>query len=128
MSGQNQKNSGEFLELCTFRLVKIRGKDFLILVQIFNEIDQTVRQAVRAHEAGHGRRDDFRIITGPRERAQIEEILSLIERAGPPGDHETEFAVEDRDSILERTQENDIVTDDNMITEWPRIVDGTYEF
>ncbi|MDX1401213.1 MAG: methyltransferase domain-containing protein, partial [Kiloniellales bacterium] len=64
----------------------------------------------------------------PRERQKIEEIVSLADRIGPPGAHDTEFAVEGRDSILERTQANEIVTDDNMITEWPRFVDGRYEF
>lgn len=59
-------------------------------------------------------------LSRPEHRQRIEIITSLADRVGPVNpENELEFAVEFRDSILERTAGERLITDDNMGSEWP---------
>lgn len=59
-------------------------------------------------------------VARPEHRERIDIITSLADRVGPvnPLD-ELQYAVEFRDSILERTAGERLITDDNMGSEWP---------
>ena len=56
----------------------------------------------------------------PEQLARAKKIVSSADRVGPvnPRD-EMRFAVEFRESILQRTQGHSVITDDNMGGEWP---------
>lgn len=53
-------------------------------------------------------------------RARAREIVSYADRVGPVNaDDDMQYAVEFRDSILDRTSGHAVITDDNMGGEWP---------
>ena len=55
----------------------------------------------------------------PEQRDRAMEIVSYAERVGPLNEeNEMEFAVEFRTSILDRTKDEPLITDDNMGAEW----------
>lgn len=58
-------------------------------------------------------------LSRPEDRKRATEIVSYAQRVGPLNEEdEMEFAVEFRTSILDRTADHPVITDDNMGAEW----------
>ncbi|PCI05293.1 MAG: spermidine synthase [Hyphomicrobiales bacterium] len=63
----------------------------------------------------------------PAERLRAEAIISLVDRVGPLNKKdELDPAIEFRDSILNRTKKLDVITEDNMGDEWPKLFKRYY--